>query len=534
MVGVPHSKACINCRARRKGCDAVRPCCGQCLRRGVICKGYVKALNIIWEHPGRKKSSSPTTALEEAVARKTVGHYGRNSFPLRGLPPSCLDTAARVQIYGRFFDIYLPHTSAQWPKLNSDIEILPETSWLRAGASVAATVPVLNDALTALSLAHIASSSDQKEMLHASQALYVGAVGGVNKLLKDKTAVMEDTTLATVMALGLYEMQAGVSVRSKSWLSHVNGASALIHLRGASNFSTELSHRLFFGTRLTEKLINGVGNRQRCDNAALWSVLRSTPLKPEMDSAHARLFEVLETLPDILGLWDRIKTTPEPEGDLLLEMVTEFVQQCQEFEARLTDWLSGLEFVYGWDDPHQDFSPSHASTAPENGDEPSSALYWFEPSTLYEQLLPTDSARIFPYFICFRDPNIAEQITLYWTGLLLVHISLHGARERCCRAGLSLAAIPQMGRTNPQQSAQTLAIHIAQSLEYFLHPDMGLLGTNFVGFPLAVAQGYFQSCGAKEALWFDVIFIRMREMRSGLAVFLEDMYKGQTLTLVRR
>jgi hypothetical protein len=124
-----------------------------------------------------------------------------------------------MQIYGRFFDIYLPHTSAQWPKLNSDLETLPETSWLRAGASVAATVPVLNDALTALSLAHISSSGDQREMLHASQALYVGAVGGVNKLLKDKTAVMEDTTLATVMALGLYEVghiARAIEVASKS------------------------------------------------------------------------------------------------------------------------------------------------------------------------------------------------------------------------------------------------------------------------------------------------------------------------------
>ena len=332
-------------------------------------------------------------------------------------------------------------------------------------------------------------------------------------------------------------------------MSHVNGATALIHLRGESNFFSELSHKLFFGTRLTEvsaclerhvqltnmqKLINAVGNRQRCDNAALWSLLRSTPLESEVDSSHARLFEILESLPGILGLWDRIKITPEQEGDLLLVMVPEFVRQCQEFETRLTDWLSGLEFVYGWDEPNQGFSPSHASTASLSSGEPSSALYWFEPSTLYGQLLPTDPARIFPCFICFRDPNIAEQITLYWTGLLLIHISLHGARERCRRAGLSLAAMPQMGRMAPQQSAQTFALHIAQSLEYFLHPDMGLLGTNFVGFPLAVAQGYFQSCGAKEALWFDVIFNRMREMRSGLAVFLEDMYKGRTLTLVRR
>ncbi len=144
--------------------------------------------------------------MEGAVARKTAMHYDGNNFPLRALPPSCHDTAARMQTYGRFFDIYLPHTSAQWPNLNSDIGILPETSWLKAGASVAATNPVLNDALTALSLAHIGSSGNRREMLHASQALYVGAVGGVNKLLRDKTAVMEDTTLAIVMALGLYEV----------------------------------------------------------------------------------------------------------------------------------------------------------------------------------------------------------------------------------------------------------------------------------------------------------------------------------------
>ncbi len=89
-----------------------------------------------------------------------------------------------------------------------------------------------------------------------------------------------------------------------------------------------MSHKLFFGTRLTEvsagldrhvqltniqKLINAVGNRQRCDNAALWSSLRSSPLEPEMDSSHARLFEILESLPDILGLWDRIKTIPEQD-----------------------------------------------------------------------------------------------------------------------------------------------------------------------------------------------------------------------------
>ena len=40
--------------------------------------------------------------------------------------------------------------------------------------------------------------------------------------------------------------------RSKSWRSHVRGASALIQLRGKTNFLTPLSNRVFLGVQIGE------------------------------------------------------------------------------------------------------------------------------------------------------------------------------------------------------------------------------------------------------------------------------------------
>ena len=121
--------------------------------------------------------------------------------------------------------------------------------------------------------------------------------------------------------------------------------------------------------------------------------------------------------------------------------------------------------------------------------------------------------------------------------------TLYLAQARLLRHGIP---VPSGGATTPdvpadgapsvywtEQTPHGLALLIAQSLEYFVHPDMGLLGTDFVGFPLAVAQGYFEHFGAREALWFSVIFARMREMQSGLGEFLDEMYKGEGVVLVR-
>lgn len=171
-------------------------------------------------------------------------------------------------------------------------------------------------------------------------------------------------------------------------------------------------------------------------------------------------------------------------------------------------------------------------------------LYRRSPSTLYQQLPLTSHVRELPFefFLCFPDSDIAQQVVLHWTGLLLLQSTLWLAKERLRCAGYT-ATFPTyhsssiLGNQARVMGSGSLAGHtprpiapqallITQSLEYFVHPDMGFLGTNFVGFPMAVAQGAYEYLQAPELAWFDVVFERMQQMKSGLRGFLDEMAHG--------
>jgi len=172
-------------------------------------------------------------------------------------------------------------------------------------------------------------------------------------------------------------------------------------------------------------------------------------------------------------------------------------------------------------------------------------LYWRSPSTLYRQLPQTSPARDLPfeYFLCFPDSDIAQQIVLYWAGRLLLQSTVWLAKERLLRSGYTASFLTNHLSSilgpRPEDKGSGLeadqalrrpfppeALLISQSLEYFVHPDMGFLGINFVGFPMAVAQGAYSHLQAPELAWFDVIFERMQQMKSGLRGFLHEMAHG--------
>ncbi|KAJ9607651.1 hypothetical protein H2200_007729 [Cladophialophora chaetospira] len=250
-----------------------------------------------------------------------------------------------------------------------------------------------------------------------------------------------------------------------------------------------------------------------------------------------RLFEILHSLPEIMKEGDSIKPSMSAEEDTassIGQRLAAFTQKCREFETSLKEWYGELEWRYQTTHRHSQPWTELPSRDSQTGDTAKSKvqLYWFEPSTLYSLLEPDSLARIFPLFICFVNPDVAFQVVEHWTGLLLMYSTLHMAQTRL-RSHEDNQSPPQINNSTFTSNPRTLALLIAQSLEYFVHPDMGLLGTNIIGFPLSVAQGYFQHTGAVEVLWFDVIFERITALRSGLRGFLDDMAKGNTVKLVR-
>ena len=189
-------------------------------------------------------------------------------------------------------------------------------------------------------------------------------------------------------------------------------------------------------------------------------------------------------------------------------LLARLVEDSQQLRCELEDWLVSLES--------------------ENQHHHQGQLYWPERSTLYSRLPAYSPIRdlAFGYFFCFPDAEVAQQVVMFWTGSLLVHSNLWLAKRRLLEAGFDASlpwdASPKTDgkRDSPLPAPFTRpippqALLIVQSSEYFLHPDMGFSGCDFIGFPMSVAQACLEHFYAPELAWYDILFARMKEIRNG-------------------
>lgn len=92
-------------------------------------------------------------------------------------------------------------------------------------------------AIEAVSLAYLWHQVHSDIALAAARERYVAALRLTNKMLKSSKEVTKDATLLSSLLLDLFEKITDSEPRNdKSWLSHVNGAVALVRLRGLEQF----------------------------------------------------------------------------------------------------------------------------------------------------------------------------------------------------------------------------------------------------------------------------------------------------------
>ena len=84
----------------------------------------------------------------------------------------------------------------------------------------------------AVSLAFFSFQFDNTQALRISREKYLSALTLLNKALKSSKSATSDSTLLAVLLLDLFEKITNSNPRSiSSWMSHINGALALVELR---------------------------------------------------------------------------------------------------------------------------------------------------------------------------------------------------------------------------------------------------------------------------------------------------------------
>ena len=213
------SKACKRCRDRKLKCDLGSASCGQCVRAQVICAGYRDTLAL------RIRDES------QAVRIKALSKRAFLASPPASSQPTYLAPSLEVQAREAFF-VFYTKTSSSWDFLT---QFYHPTH----------TPPHLAFSIDAVSLAYLSHQVQSEASLRPAREKYISALQMTNKALHSPNLVGKDSTLISSLLLDLYEKITNTQNRyEKPWISHINGAFALVRIRDLERFQDPSTLRI--------------------------------------------------------------------------------------------------------------------------------------------------------------------------------------------------------------------------------------------------------------------------------------------------
>ncbi|KAH8895108.1 hypothetical protein GQ53DRAFT_779886 [Thozetella sp. PMI_491] len=294
------SKGCSNCRERKIRCDQREPGCGQCEKRQQLCPGYRNLVDLMF-----RDESSHVIKKAKAKARKRgaatgIGDSEDSSSPetesspfFQSVPSRGRGSLSLITPASRFSN--QPGVMADWSYDNSSLLPSPDSgSWPETpnfGNLLYNLAPTCQErgtayffsryvtidenachqrfdfvydvwkpgvlasdrqvdgvlaSMTAVGLMGLANMTKSGELMDAARKSYGTALRLTNYALKNPVEAVKDTTMLSVLILGLFEMMTENTPRTaKAFQEHVNGAAALAKLRGANQFRTAAGMKMF-------------------------------------------------------------------------------------------------------------------------------------------------------------------------------------------------------------------------------------------------------------------------------------------------
>jgi hypothetical protein len=110
---------------------------------------------------------------------------------------------------------------------------------------------VLSSAFSAVAMASLANRPNTKGRGLMPQAigLYAKALKKINLALQNPTQQKQDSTLASILLLGVFESVTSERSNVMAWGSHIDGAVQLVKMRGKKQCRTKTGHALFLTVR---------------------------------------------------------------------------------------------------------------------------------------------------------------------------------------------------------------------------------------------------------------------------------------------
>ena len=140
--------------------------------------------------------------------------------------------------------------------------------WKPGAPSPGSQADVVMASMAAVGLIGISQLTHSEEIIDSARKSYGTALCLTNAALKDPGEAVKDTTMLSVLILGVYEMMAKPGLETiKTWQDHINGAMELAKLRGVEQFRTRAGVRMF---------------KMLCENVTISCMQRGNPMPSEL------------------------------------------------------------------------------------------------------------------------------------------------------------------------------------------------------------------------------------------------------------
>ncbi|KFY92301.1 hypothetical protein V498_05053 [Pseudogymnoascus sp. VKM F-4517 (FW-2822)] len=464
-------------------CDQGRPSCGQCTKSKRQCTGYqrnrhfknLSALDrdtlIVRKQPLNPITEPSFIKYDHSELHSKQGV--RRNVRTKSLNPgqSEIASASLSELFNHFLSGYIP----QGGKENQDAPV----SWLQTVQNTGnlGNNTSLTLAVTALSMVQLGKKNRNVELQNEGMAVYGQALGGIQAILSSSDdLVFEEQTLASCMALLVFEVLGASGLRIQGWISHIQGISRLFQLRGPRLHISESGHQLFIGFRPTG-IIYALATRRSCylgDEEWL-----TTPWQRAPKSDFHHLLDIMARLP---GLIERTELTISVDAILRSPVVMESLRERYwAIECQLRTWYTNLV--------DSSATPLHSETP----------LMTITSATLSDLQPLTDSSLDFPSF------EIARMHLFYWAALLLIYTNLTSMPSPS-------TSLHRLHQDTLRLEIHTTATLIARSIPYLLSPETQTLGPQNVCFSLRIAMHAFSELGEnRQERWCRDVFQEIDE-----------------------
>ncbi|KAE8143733.1 hypothetical protein BDV38DRAFT_289614 [Aspergillus pseudotamarii] len=223
------SRSCGNCRAVKRRCDRQLPHCGQCTRTREQCSGYRDEWDLVFRN---QTDDTIKRTMERRAPKEDQA----------ALPPNCNSRPLPSPGLGSSLDelgvnyfLYNFITGSQ-SSSRGYLDYIPAVYTADSHHP-----SMLVASMAAIGLVTLANTTRQPQLAKHARAKYSEAINQVNIALTSPTESVKDSTLMSVISLGLFEYVSDFT----SWARHVRGAAALVVARGKSQFSTSAAFPIF-------------------------------------------------------------------------------------------------------------------------------------------------------------------------------------------------------------------------------------------------------------------------------------------------